>query len=331
MSTSIDNICIIDPASHIPTLKVLFPEAEYYSHQPDRLFHYTSTYHYTQAQNEREYGFKYRTDWETITPDRYGTVVIVAPLLDYFKGQSPSFTTHLSWMRERIKTILQLGSYKTVILFDIYDYDYDPSVINTEWKVDFYFKRNYQKTHTYAANVFPFPYIMFVKPCVLKMCISVIPSTYSINRAFWCGGLYNHIDPVNHVYRNRLGIYNQIARYIDTIPKCSYDKYISTMRSYKIGVDLLGAGDPNKRTFELLHYGVLMMTMCTELEWGFDEGDMFHPDTYFKTAEEFHTKLQRLLSDEEHYKQCYRQQMYITSKYFNREWLRHYISTNAGL
>ena len=328
---STNRICIIDPASHIPSLKLLFPEAEYFSHQPDHLFHYSHTHHYSQSQIESEYGFKFRTDWETIHSDTFDTVFIVAPLLDYYKGLTPSFTAHLSWMKRRIQTLLETGSFKKVVLFDIYDYDYDPSEINTDWKVDFYFKRNYQTTKAYAANVFPFPYIMFVKPCVLKMCLSTSPSTYSINRAFWCGGLYDHSDPVNHVFRPRQQMYNQISKYIDTIPHCSYDTYLATMRSYKIGVDLIGVGDPNKRTLELLHHGVLMMTMCTDLAWGFEEGDSFHPDTLFKTADEFCVKLQRLLTDEEHYKQCYTQQMYITSKYFNKEWLRHFLCAKAGL
>jgi hypothetical protein len=31
-------ICIIDPAAYIPSLKLLFSEAEYYSHDPDDFF-----------------------------------------------------------------------------------------------------------------------------------------------------------------------------------------------------------------------------------------------------------------------------------------------------
>jgi hypothetical protein len=43
-------LCIIDPAAHIPSLKLLFPEAEYYAHEPDSFFRYVTTHHYTKKQ-----------------------------------------------------------------------------------------------------------------------------------------------------------------------------------------------------------------------------------------------------------------------------------------
>ena len=79
--------------------------------------------------------------------------------------------------------------------------------MNTEWKVDYYFKRNYNKTKEYAKNVFPFPYIMFVKPCVLGMVLNSVNASINnqekINKALWAGAIYNHIDDTNKVYRNR--------------------------------------------------------------------------------------------------------------------------------
>lgn len=321
-------LCILDPANMIPGLQFLFPGADYYSHEPSPFFHFN---HFSNKDHFNRYNFYYKTDWESITEINYDYLFLVAPLKDFSNGLTQSVTDQLKPMRDLIAEIIERCNFKTVVLFDVYDYDYDPNTINNFWKVDFYFKRNYQRTKTYNINVFPFPYIMFVRPCILNMCLTKTQSNYTVNRAFWCGSLYNHIDHTSQVYRNRTEIYSQISRLIDTIPYLSYDKYIGTLRSYKIGIDLIGAGDPNKRTLELLTNGVLMMSMCKDLEWGFEDGDAFHADTFFSNAAEFEEKLARLLTDEDHYRTCLHQQQYIVDKYFNKTWLSNYILKHAEL
>ena len=323
-------ICILDPANHIPALKKLFPEADYYAHSPDSFFHFSSTQHYTSQQNFNEHGFHYRTDWDTINDSNYDILFIAATVHCYACGLKEEYTRHIRGMRDRIATIIDTNSFKKVVLFDSHDYDYDPSELNTFWKVDYYFKRNYQRNKVYTPNVFPFPYMMFVKPCVLNMCLSASKHSYTINRAFWCGALYNHVDNITKVYKDRVGMYSQIAGLIDTLPGSDHSTYLNRMRAYKIGVDLVGLGDPNKRTIELLTNGVLMLSMCKELEWGFEDGDAFHPDTFFTTADEFKEKLHRLLTDEDHYKTCLQQQYYLLDKYFNQPWLRKYIQNCIG-
>jgi hypothetical protein len=324
-------LCIIDPAAHIPSLKTLFPEAEYYAHEPNSFFTYITTHHYTKKQNLETYGFEYRTDWDTITSSNYDYVFISVPLADFYNTISPELTQYMERMRNKIKTILDTNNFKGVALFDTYDYDYDPSTMNTEWRVNYYFKRNYNKTKVYSSNVFPFPYIMFVKPCILGMVINAAGVRYEnkINGAIWAGGVYNHVDNKNGVYRMRKDIFNQIEDCIDT-GYFSENDYIATLKKYKVAVDLVGVGDPNKRTIEILSNGTLMLSMCGDLAWGFDEGDEFHPDTFFKTASEFRDKLDRILNNEEHYRVCLEQQHKIVMKYFNKQWLRQYIEKNIG-
>lgn len=319
-------LCIVDPACHVPSLKVLFPEAEYYAHEPDDFFRYTSTQHYTRQQNMEKYNFEYRTDWETITSANYDHVFIVFPLADMFDTISVELIPYMDRMKEKVKCIVNNNNFKSISLFDTYDYDYDPSTMNTEFKVDYYFKRNYNKLKTYASNVFPFPYIMFVKPCVLGMVLnSAQPiNEHKINKALWTGGLYNHIDKKRNIYRMRCDMYNEIKDHVDTLclPE---ERFIEAIKTYKVVVDLIGVGDPNKRLFEILSNGTLMLSMCGDLEWGFEDGDEFHPDTFFKTSDEFKLKLDRILNDDEHYNKCIEQQAYIVKKYFNKSWLRRYI------
>lgn len=324
-------LCIIDPAAHIPGLVNLFPEAEYYAHEPDEFFKYVTTRHLTRKENKDLYGFEYRIDWETITDTKYDYVFIAAPLADYYDTVSPEISQYTNRMLRKIRTILETNRFKSVILFDTYDYDYDPSAMNTEWEVDYYFKRNYNKTKTYAKNVFPFPYMMFVKPCVLNMIVNKnnINTESKINRALWAGGVYNHIDTKRNIYRMRQTMFDLIKPYIDT-GRFSEAEFIQKIRQYKVVVDLIGVGDPNKRTLEILTNGTLMLSMCNDLEWGFEEGDHLHPDTFFRTSDEFQRKLTQLLNNEEHYQKCLERQNYIVNKYFNKRWLRSYIENRIG-
>jgi len=230
-------------------------------------------------------------------------------------------------MRNRIKDILDANIFSSISLFDIYDYDYDPSVMNTLWPVSHYFKRNYNKTKKYNTNVYPFPYIMFTKPCVLTMCINHDLNEYYIknNAAVWCGGLYNHIDEKRNIKRNRLDIYNEIKNMVITLNNIPREDWIRCIKSSKIIVDLIGVGEPNHRTFEVLTNGTLILSMNYNLEWGFDRCDRFHDFTFFKTADEFKYKLHILLTDQTVYTQCLEQQNVIIKKYFNKGFFREYI------
>jgi hypothetical protein len=324
-------LCIIDPAGHIPTLKVLFPEAEYYAHSPDDFFTYLTTQHYTKQQMLDRYGFEYRTDWDSINSDKYDYLFISVPLADFYKTISVELIPHMDRMKHKIRDIINRNNFKSVILFDTYDYDYDPASMNTEWKVDYYFKRNYNKTKEYSSNVFPFPYIMFVKPCVLGMALNHKKNDNGpkINKALWAGSVYNHIDDINNVYRMRLDIFEEIKSLLD-IGHFQEQDYITMLGKYKVAVDLIGVGDPNKRTLEILTNGTLMLSMCADLAWGFEDGDEFHPDTLFRTGDEFKIKLNKILNDEGHYRTCLDQQQRIVAKYFNKKWLRNYIQRCMG-
>lgn len=73
------------------------------------------------------------------------------------------------------------------------------------------------------------------------------------------------------------------------------------------------------------------MGMTQELDWGFDDGDAFHPDTLFETAEEFEEKLNRLLHDPHHFETCLQIQNHLVAKYFSRESMRNILLRGLGL
>ena len=311
-------ICIFDPACHVPGLKMLFPESEYFSHEPDSFFNFVATKHYTNAENYNYTGIEYNTEWNKINSLNYDILFIVVPLADYFDPLNIEFGNTLLPMRNRIKGLIDNNTFTKVCLFDIYDYDYDPNTMNKLWKIDYYFKRNYNKNKSYNSNVFPFPYMMFTKPCILSMCINYkIHNNYvKNNQAIWCGNLYNHIDNRHNIIRNRLDMYDKIKDTIITLSNLSNKEWIEEIKRNKIVVDLIGVGDPNHRTMEILTNGSLMLSMVTDLEWGFDKGDNFHEYTLFKTSDEFNCKLYSLLNNEALYNEALTQQNYIVKKYF---------------
>ncbi len=372
-------LCIIDPACHVPTLKTLF-DAEYFAHEPDNFFHFKTTPHYTKLENYKQEGFIYNTNWEQINSKNFNTLFIIAPLLDYYNPISKELLPYTFNMRDKIKNIINSNPWPGgIVLFDIYDYDYDPNEINTEWNVNIYFKRNYNKNKKYKSksrfsdnlenrsvgisdsylksrfsdlesNVYPFPFMMFVKQCVMKTALNTLPALddnkNKINAAFWAGGLYTHKHALDGHYIDRQKIYNEISNSIVS-KSLNHTEYMEHLKKYKICVDLIGVGNPNKRTFEILFSGSLLMSMCTDLDWGFNENlgsasgidradldphvnldpdlSSWDPDTLFTTSEEFKFKLNKLLTDNDHYKKCLDKQNQIISKYFNKKWMKEYI------
>jgi hypothetical protein len=323
-------LCIIDPACHIPTFKVLFPDAEIFSHEPDDKFYYFG--HPTREQIFNLYNFYYRTDWESIHSSTFDIVFVVAPLIDYFGLDENGSMKHNIFMRNKIQEILDKNKFKKVVLFDMYDYDIDPNLLGCTWPIDVFFKRNYSKSKKYKSNVFPYPFVLYMKPCLLKMIIATKPTLLEKNRidkVLWCGTLFNHEDPLYNVYKNRLGIYNEIKDSLLTFSRLSNEDYKNWLKVCKIGVDLVGVGEPNKRLFEILQSGALLMTMSTDLEWPFPE--RFAEEIYFSTGEEFKQKSSALLKDPTLYQKALSIQNIIIEKYFNKEWLAAYIVKTAGI
>jgi hypothetical protein len=322
-------ICIIDPVSHMPGLKLIFPEADYYSYEPDNNFRFPSTPHFTNNEFFNNYGFYYKTDWNNINSDIYSIIIIVFPFLDAIEGSSWTKKEGV-YIMKIIGEIISKNNFKNKILFDIYDYDYDPSKIS-KINFDIYFKRNYNKNKIYSKNVYPFPCSMFVKPCILTMMINKkYENKQNINGIFWAGTLFDHVDDLFKVYRNRKNIYSKIQNYIDTYYHLPHDEFVNKIKNYRICLDLQGVGDPNKRTFEILSNGSLLFTNICDLNWGFEEGDSFSEETIFYNEIDFIKKSEKLLNNNDLYNKCLTNQRYLVDKYFSKDYLRNYIFTKVA-
>jgi spore maturation protein CgeB len=98
---------------------------------------------------------------------------------------------------------------------------------------------------------------------------------------------------------------------------------LQELNKSRFSLDLNGVGEPNKRTFEILSQGSLMISEYDNLKWPFEE--TFSEETIFKDENEFINKINKLNSDGELYKKCLDNQINIYNKYFNKTWIKNYI------
>jgi hypothetical protein len=325
-------LCIFDPAHNLPGLKMLFPESHYYAIEPCPFFTYSAINHMNKQEFKNVYSFEYLTDINHINSYNYDTLFIILPLLDCIEGHSMTKDYGVRIIK-LVEMILENSTFTKVCLFDTYDYDYDPVSVYKNNKIDYYFKRNYNKMKNYSSNVYPFPYMMFVTKCVLTILLEekeVVPIEKRKDGVFWCGTIFKHENSEFGIVRDRTEIFYKLKDSLDIYNTLSQDNFISTLRNYTIGLDLYGVGDPNKRTFELIANDVLVLTNRTNLEWGFNNGDSFSEETIFTDSQDYFKKVE-LLKDKQVYIKCLKNQRFLKQKYMNKESIRNYILSKTSL
>ena len=305
-------IAVIDGVNQDIGLNILFPEADYYINNTEL----------DKSNNMRSHNINPKYDWSLINDTNYDYLFIVIALYDAKPG-TKFFKPNIYDILQRELKIINENNFKKVFIFDNYDYDYDPNEIIQNDKITLFFKRNYNKTKIYKNNVIPFPFIMFGEVSLIEKIENKAYSEFKYNRVFFTGGLFIHDDPQINYYRDRKTIYNKINKYIYNPGYLNYNAFLQTLRTSKYSLDLNGVGDPNKRTFEILSQGSLMLSQFNELKWPFEE--TFSEETIFKNENEFVNKLSKLNSNDELYKRCLYNQLYIYNKYFNKKWIKEYV------
>lgn len=305
-------IAVIDGVNQDIGLNILFPEADYYINNTEL----------NKSNNMKFYNITPKYDWTQINDKNYDYLFIVIALYDV-KTDTKFFKKNIYDILQREIKIINENNFKKVFIFDNYDYDYDPNEIIDNEKITLFFKRNYNKTKTYKNNVVPFPFIMFGEVSIIEKLTELNLMQNKINRVFFTGTLFVHNDPQINYYRDRETIYNKIYSYIYNPGYLSYNNFLQELNKSKFSLDLNGVGEPNKRTFEILSQGSLMISEYDNLKWPFEE--TFSEETIFKDDKEFINKINRLYSDEELYKKCLDNQINIYNKYFNKKWIKEYI------
>lgn len=319
-------IAIIDGVNQDIGLKILFPEADYF------IFNTEDATANSRNVSYKRYNFTPKTDLSIITDTNYDYIFVVCALYDILPTHY--FNQHVKNIFEKVTNIINSNNFKFVALFDNYDFDYDPNNFVHNSKINVFFKRNYNKHKKYNSNVVPFPFIMFGDKSLIEKCDTELVTNdeyfkKKIPRCFFSGcktseHFYNY-DKDPDVLRDRKYFYDRIKSFLYDPGMLPYGQFINILNSSKFSVDLLGAGDPNKRTFEILLSGSLMISQYNNLLWPFEDDDSFSKETIFKDEHEFVNVINKLQHDNELYFNCLNNQYNIVKKYFNKEWLRTYI------
>ena len=315
-------IAILDNKNEDIGLKILFPEADYYycSTTSDR----SDSYSY--------YNFQPKLDTENITDDKYDVLFVIMPVRHILNDEVAVKDIRGNY-ENIIKPIIFNNNFKFLAFFDNEDYDVNPNKYIQHPNIHF-FKRNYDGKVHYEENVYPFPFITFgQKNIIEKIDRNMVSQDFyfsnKINRVFYTGGLYHHIKDEFNVNVNRIEIYNQIKDFISNPGALPNNIFMEFMRQSKFGVDLLGAGNPNTRTFEILVSGSLLLQQKNDLVWPFPE--KFSDECYFTNGDDFFINLQNLINNPDVFNKCLKTQFDIVNKYFNKNWLRNYILSKISI
>jgi len=307
-------IAIIDGLNQDMGLKILFPEADYFINRIQ----------FDKTACLQKYNIEMKTDWSIINDKNYDYLFIIIALYDSRTNQE------IIDILQKVLIIINNNNFKKVFIFDNYDYDYDPNTILQNNKINLFFKRHYNKNKHYQQNVIPFPFIMFGHISLIEKIDSKFPivsNENKLNRVFWTGSLFCHIDKEYPCIVDRRLMYSQIISHnnngIFNPGFLQYNIFLSEMNKSKFSLDLLGVGYPNKRTFEILTTNSLLIAENNDIVWPFPE--QFSEETIFKNDVDYIEKVNKLAQNNELYIKCLANQQNIVDKYFNVVWIRNYI------
>jgi hypothetical protein len=307
-------IAIIDCYNQDIGLKILFPQADYYI----KFVEFEE-----KRKNMNNYKIIPQFDFNPITDKNYDFLFIIFPLYNIVPN-TPYFNIKDLRFYNEIIEIINKNNFKKVCLFDNYDFDYDPNnIVQNSAKIDLFFKRNMNKTKSYKSNVIPFPFIMFGYQSMIELIDKRQILKDKVNNQF------ERIFFTGCLTPERRNIYDKIANYIYNPGSLNFDDFLKTIQSSKYSLDLNGAGNPNKRTFEIVTNNSLLLSEYNDLTWPFEE--TFCEETIIKNADDFKIKINNLRMNKNLYEKCFAVQQNIIEKYFNREWLKNYISVFSEL
>jgi len=327
-----NKIAIIDNKNQDIGLKILFPEADYFilEEEFDRT-KLCNKYNINPIVHNKDMNI-----FESVTSKKYDTLFIIISIyctLKEYDNKSKSYCKNTYNKLIEIIEFINNNSFENICFFDNNDYDYDPNIgFESEFikkKNIKFFKRYYNKEKIYGSNVNSFPYITFGHECNLDILNNfeknIDSSNNKMSRIFFSGSPVVHIDETYGIIRNRkemlLKIMGKINLY--TPGYLPNDAFIAEMKKSKYSLDLLGVGDPNTRTYEILSCGSLRLGQRSNLKWTFDAN--LCEETIFDDENDLLEKIIRLENEEGLYEKCMANQNEIVSKYMNNVVLRNYI------
>jgi hypothetical protein len=326
-----EKIAIIDFLNQDCGLSILFPEADYFilEEQFDRT-RINNKYNINPIVHNKDVNV-----YDFITDEKYDTIFIIAGLYGaidkYYNENNEYFNEKMKTYLLKVIELINKNNFKTICFFDNFDYDYDPNTILDnkfiKSKGIVFFKRYYNSEKIYNNNVFPFPYITFGHQCNIELVTNLHTndSSAKIDRIFFSGSPLHHVDLTYGIIRSRREMLNKISGKLNLYNPgyMQHELFMREMKNSKYSLDLLGIGDPNTRTYEIISCGSLRLGERSNLKWTFD--DSFCEETIFDNEHDLLVKLIRLENDPQLYERCLNKQNEIVRQHMNTDVLRNYI------
>jgi hypothetical protein len=332
-------VTIIDVCNQDIGIKILFPEADYYIFEK-------------RPKNEiicEQYKINLLDNFENINDNVYDSLFVVVSMYNAIQyisegKQNHEYLENITNYFSKIVNIINNNNFKNIFMFLNCDLNYDPNIIFNHYnftevnkKKIIFFKRNFGNNIKYNDNTLSFPYIIFNNNNYNIIDSLINPrknynddKKQKENCLFFCGALYSCNNSHDGLLRDRKGIVEKIIeKFKDSQIKLNIPEkkphylYLNSIQKSKYCLDVIGAGDPNLRTFEILHCGSLLISQRTTLVWNFP--DNFCEETIFDNENDLYEKINRLNLDDELYNKCLDRQNYIVKTYMNLEYMRLYI------
>jgi len=341
-------VAIIDVCNQDIGIKILFPEADYYIFEK-RVGNELICEQYKININILE------SEKISDINNKYDSLFVLVPMynaIQYISNgkQNHEYLENITNYFSIITKLINNNNFKNICFFLNCDLNYEPNMIFNHYQFNeesrkkiIFFKRNFGNNIKYESNVFSFPYLIFNNNNynIIDSLINPRKSLNEIdkndkkdNHLFFCGAIYTAQNSHDGIIRDRKMILEKIIDKFNELKnekgvkvyipcKKSHFEYLNDLQKSKYCLDVIGAGDPNLRTFEILHCDSLLISQRTSLVWNFSEP--FSKETIFDDENDLYEKIQRLNEDDELYKKCLERQNYIIKTYMNLEYLRGYI------
>jgi hypothetical protein len=334
---------IIDPTTMHPHLKYIIPNSLYFTLEQMEVNMWNGAE--TKENIYTKYNIDIDLEKEKINRicnnnEKFENMIFTMSLLSTEKvHQGPS---HKEW--EKMYSLIY-DKYKKyisgkIIIIDNHGGDYEPSVYLNKFNFKYHviLKRIYsdRNKHRYSKNTFSYPFIMDTNndPCFKLYNDNIIISFRKRNRIFFAGSLFDYneewdnYNTCEHADRKKI-INNFIDKYPNILEfkRVPYNIFHETISNYKYALDVRGTSRLNKRLYEILSTNTLLLAEKIDIIWPFEDDDKFSDECFFEQGnyDDLYRIYNNFENNDELYKKCLENQLYIVKKYFNNKWLWNYI------
>lgn len=328
---------IIDLSLHAPNLKYVIKNSLYYGEEKGINF----TSNHTNNDIISKYKFDLYEEKKQIMKlksiDNFFFVITVLSTEVQHQGESAK-----KWIDMYKYMYNKFYSFVTgkIVLIDNHGGDYEPNIYLNKFNFnyDIILKRIYsnRNKHRYSKNTFSYPLITPTKDDPLYKLYNsnmiITPIANKINKIFFAGSLFDYHEEwdnkntCEHADR-RIIINNIKKKNILEITRVSYNIFHKTISNYKYALDVRGTSRLNKRLYEILSTNTLLLAEKIDIVWPFENDDKFSDECFFEQGnpDDLYRIYNNFEKDNELYKKCLENQLYIAKKYFNNEWIWDYI------